>query len=120
MKAGERALERSANYEAIDHFSNALALAERLSDAPKRSVETLARGFDLEALTEVGRFNIATTHYLTAVEQARQANDIESFVHVALGYDTAQFLLGIPLDRSVPFLTEAEGRSPVTTTSDDA
>ena len=111
MKAGERALERSANYEATDHFSNALALAERLPDGPERSIETLAARLRLaEALTEVGRFNIATTHYLTAAEQARQANDIESFVRVALGYDTAQFLLGVPLDRSVALLTEAEAK----------
>ena len=52
----------------------------------------------------------ATTHYLMAAEQARQANDIESFVRVALGYDTAQFLLGVPLDRSVALLTEAEAK----------
>jgi class 3 adenylate cyclase/tetratricopeptide (TPR) repeat protein/ABC-type transport system involved in cytochrome c biogenesis ATPase subunit len=111
MKAGERALERSANYEATDHFSNALALAEKLPDGPERSIETLAARLRLaEALNEVGRFNIATTHYLTAAEQARQANDIESFVRVALGYDTAQFLLGVPLDRSVALLTEAEAK----------
>ena len=110
-KAGERALERSANYEATDHFSNALALAERLPDGPERSIETLAARLRLaEALTEAGRFKDATTHYLMAAEQARQANDIESFVRVALGYDTAQFLLGMPLDRSVALLTEAEAK----------
>ena len=52
---------------------------------------------------------MTTTHYLTAAEQARQANDIESFVQVALGYDTAQFLLGVPLDRSVRSSTTREG-----------
>ena len=30
MKAGERALGRSANYEAVDHFQNALTIAEEL------------------------------------------------------------------------------------------
>jgi class 3 adenylate cyclase/tetratricopeptide (TPR) repeat protein len=111
MKAGERALERSANYEATDHFSNALALAERLPNGPERSTETLAARLRLaEALTEAGRFKDATTHYLVAAEQARQANDIESFVRVALGYDTAQFLLSMPLDKSVALLTEAEAK----------
>jgi class 3 adenylate cyclase/tetratricopeptide (TPR) repeat protein len=111
MKAGERALERSANYEATDHFSNALALAERLPDGPERTVETLAARLRLaEALTEVGRFNTAASHYLTAAEQARQANDTESFVRIALGYDIAQFLLGMPLDKSVALLTEAEAK----------
>ena len=31
-------------------------------------------------------------------------------MRVALGYDTAQFLLGVPLDRSVALLTEAEAK----------
>jgi tetratricopeptide (TPR) repeat protein len=111
MKAGERALERSANYEATDHFSNALALAERVPDGPERTHETLAARLRLaEALTEAGRFKDATTHYLTAAEQTRQANDIESLVRVALGYDTSQFLLGMPLDQSVALLTEAEAK----------
>ena len=111
MKAGERALERSANYEAIDHFSNALALAERLPDGPERSVETLAARLRLaEALTEAGQFKDAITHYVTAAEQAREANDIESFVRVALGYDTALSLLGMPLHRSVALLAEAEAK----------
>ena len=110
-KAGERALERSANYEATDHFSNALALAERLPDGPARTIETLAARLRLaEALTGVGRFQAATTHYLVAAEQARQANDTQSFVRVALGYDNAQFLAGMPLDQSVTLLTEAEAQ----------
>ena len=110
-KAGERALERSANYEATDHFSNALALAERLPGGQQRDVETLAAQLRLaEALTEAGRFNAATTHYLTAAEQARQANDTESFVRVALGYDTAQYTLGMPLGPSVALLMEAESK----------
>ena len=111
MKAGERALERSANHEACDHFSNALALAERLPEGPELGIETLAARLRLaEALTEVGRFKAATTHYLVAAEQARRTNDTESFVRVALGYDIAQFLQGTPLDQSVALLTEAEAR----------
>ena len=111
MKAGERALERSANYEATDHFSNALALAERLPDGPERRNQSQGARLRLaEALTEAGRFKDATTHYLVAAEQARQANDTESFVRVALGYDTAQRLLGVPLDQSVALLTEAEAK----------
>ncbi len=111
MKAGERALERSANYEATDHFSNALALAGRLPEGPERSIEALAARLRLaEALTEAGRLRDAATHFLVAAEQARRANDIESFVRVALGYDTAQSLLGVPLDRSAALLAEAEAK----------
>ena len=42
--------------------------------------------------------------------QAREANDIESFVRVPLGYDTALSLLGMPLHRSVALLAEAEAK----------
>ena len=108
-KAGERALERSANYEAVDHFSNTLTIAEKLPEGPERSIETLAARLRLaEALTEAGRLKDATTHYHMAAEQARQADDTDSFVRAALGYDIAQFLGGFSLDQSVVLLKEAE------------
>ena len=111
-KAGERALERSANHEACDHFSNALSLAERLPDGQERNVETLAARLRLaEALTEVGRFRVAATHYLVAAEQARQGDDTDSFVRIAVGYDTAQFLGNEALDQSLALLTEADART---------
>ena len=108
-KAGERALERSANYEAVDHFSNTLAIAEKLPEGPERSIETLAARLRLaEAHTEAGRLKDATTHFLMAAEQARQADDTDSLVRAALGYDIAQFLGGFSLDQSVVLLKEAE------------
>ena len=110
-KAGERALQRSANYEAVDHFSNALAIAEKLPEGPERSLETLAARLRLaEALTVAGHLKDATTYYDIAAEQARQANDTDSLVRVALGYDNAQFFGNLPLDRSVALLTEAEAK----------
>jgi predicted ATPase len=110
-KAGERALERFANDEASDHFSNALAIAERLPDGPQRSLEMLAARLRLaEALHEAGRFKAAATQYRVAADHARQADDADSFVRVAIGYDWAQFLLGMPLEQSAALLTEAEAK----------
>ena len=110
-KAGERALERCANYEAVDHFSNALAIAEKLTEGPERSIETLATRLRLaEALTEAGRHKDAATHFHMAAEQARQANDTNSLVRVALGYDIVQLYGNLPLDQSVALLTEAEAK----------
>ena len=55
-RAGERALERSANYEAVDHFSNALAIAEQLPEGELRNRETLATRLLLaKALESAGR-----------------------------------------------------------------
>jgi class 3 adenylate cyclase/tetratricopeptide (TPR) repeat protein/type II secretory pathway predicted ATPase ExeA len=111
MKAGERALQRSANYEATDHFSKALALAERLPEGPVRLAGMLSARLRLaEALTEGGRVSDATTHYLSAAEHAREANDAESFMRVALGYDTAQYVRGLNHDQSIALLTEAEAK----------
>jgi predicted ATPase/class 3 adenylate cyclase len=110
-KAGERALTRSANYEASDHFSNALAAAERIPVGSAQTVEILAVKLRLaEALTEAGRFRAAIDHYRTVAEQARAADDTDSIVRVAVGYDTAQFLLGMPANESVARLTHAEAK----------
>jgi class 3 adenylate cyclase/tetratricopeptide (TPR) repeat protein len=110
-KAGERALQRSANYEAVDHFSNALAIAEKLTEGPERRLETLATRLRLaEALTEAGRLEAATTHFHMAAEQARQVDNTNGFVRAALGYDDAQFLGGMSLEQSVALLLEAEAR----------
>ena len=85
-RAGERALERSANYEAVDHFSNALAIAEQLPEGELRNRETLATRLLLaKALESAGRLVAATTHFQLAAEQARAAGDTDSFVRAALG-----------------------------------
>jgi class 3 adenylate cyclase/tetratricopeptide (TPR) repeat protein/ABC-type lipoprotein export system ATPase subunit len=108
-KAGERALQRSANYEAVDHLSNVLAIAEKLPEGPERALETLAARLRLaEALTEAGRLKAAAIHFHMSAEQARQADDTNSFVRAALGYDAVQFLGGLQLNQSVALLMEAE------------
>ena len=108
-RAGERALERSANYEAVDHFSNALAIAEQLPEGELRNRETLATRLLLaKALESAGRLVAATTHFQLAAEQARAAGDTDSFVRAALGSNLTQFLAGMPPDHSIALLTEAE------------
>jgi class 3 adenylate cyclase/tetratricopeptide (TPR) repeat protein len=108
-KAGDRALERSANYEAVDHFSNALAIVEALPEGPDRDHQMLAARLRLaDAMREAGRAVAAITHFHIAAEQARAAADVPSFVRAALGYDDALFIAGVPLELSIAILTEAE------------
>ena len=108
-KAGERALERSANYEAVDHLSNALAIVEALPEGPDRDRQMLAARLRLaEAMREAGRAAAATTNFHMAAEQARAMADVPSFVRAALGYDDSSFIAGIPLELSIAILTEAE------------
>ena len=108
-KAGERALERSANYEAVDHFSNVLAIVEALPEGPDRDRQMLAARLRLaEAMREAGRAAAAIEHFHMAAERARAMADIPSFVRAALGYEDALFIAGVPLDPSIAILREAE------------
>jgi class 3 adenylate cyclase/tetratricopeptide (TPR) repeat protein len=109
IKAGERALERSANYEAVDHFSNVLAIVEGLPEGPDRDRQMLAARLRLaEAMRDAGRAAAAIKHFHMAAERARAMADIPSFVRAALGYDDALFIASVPLDPSIAILREAE------------
>ena len=111
MKAGERALARSANYEAVDHFHNALSIAECMSEEPIRKKEVLAATFHLgEALNAAGSLADALGRYKIAAELARDMKDTETFVRCALGFDLAQFLSAKPLGESLELLKEAMER----------
>jgi tetratricopeptide (TPR) repeat protein/ABC-type lipoprotein export system ATPase subunit len=108
MKAGERALGRSANYEAVDHFQNALAIAEHLTEAAVRQREVLEATLKLgEALAAAGRVSDAVAKFRLAAQFSREAGNTEAFIRSALGFDIAQFLSARPLAESLQLLTEA-------------
>jgi class 3 adenylate cyclase/tetratricopeptide (TPR) repeat protein/ABC-type lipoprotein export system ATPase subunit len=108
MKAGERALGRSANYEAVDHFQNALAIAEHLPEGAARQKEVLEGTLKLgEALGAAGRLSDSVAKYRLTAQLARKAGDTKAFIRSALGFDVAQFLSSKPLAESVQLLTEA-------------
>jgi class 3 adenylate cyclase/tetratricopeptide (TPR) repeat protein len=110
MKAGERALGRSANYEAVDHFQNALGIAEHLPEGPARQKELLEATLKLgEALGNAGRVSDSVARYKLAAQLAREAGDTTAFLRSALGFDLAQFLAAKPLAESLQLLTEAMG-----------
>ena len=110
MKAGQRALERSANYEAVDHFQNALAMAEDLP-GQARQKEVLEATLKLgEALATAGRVSDSVAKYRLTAELAREAGDTKAFIRSTLGFDAAQFLSAKPLAELLPLLTEAMGK----------
>ena len=113
IAAGERGLVRSANYEAVEHFTEGLAAAQELPEGDERGRLVLSTRLLLaEALKESGRLVAAGTNFHLAADQARRADDSVSFVSAALGYDAAQFLAGEALDRSVALLEEARSSIP--------
>jgi class 3 adenylate cyclase/tetratricopeptide (TPR) repeat protein/ABC-type transport system involved in cytochrome c biogenesis ATPase subunit len=110
MKAGQRALRRSANYEAVDHFQNALAMAEDLS-GQARQKEVLEASLKLgEALAAAGRVSDSVAKYRLTAQLAREAGDTKAFIRSALGFDVAQFLSAQPLAESLQLITEAMGK----------
>jgi class 3 adenylate cyclase/tetratricopeptide (TPR) repeat protein len=111
MKAGERALGRSANYEAVDHFQNALAIAEHLPEGAAQQKEVLEVTLKLgEALSAAGRLSDSVAKYKLTAQLAREAGDTKSFIRSALGFDVAQFLSAKSLAESLQLLTEAMGK----------
>ena len=107
VKAGERALGRSANYEAVDHFENALTIA-RLSEGPDRKKQVLQATLNLsEALRAAGRLSDAVVKYRLTAQLAREAGDTQAFVLSTLGFDVARFLSAQPLAESLALLKEA-------------
>jgi class 3 adenylate cyclase/tetratricopeptide (TPR) repeat protein/ABC-type lipoprotein export system ATPase subunit len=110
MKAGERALGRSANYEAVDHFQNALATAEDLPEQARQK-EALEATLKLgEALGAAGRISDCAATYRLTAQLAREASDTKAFIRSALGFAEAQFLSAKPIAESLQLLTEAMGK----------
>ena len=111
MRAGERALGRSANYEAVDHFQNALAIAEHLPEETARRQEVLEATLKLaEALSEAGRVADSVAKYRLTAQLAREAGDTKAFIRSALGFVAGQFLSAKPLAESLQLLIEALGK----------
>jgi hypothetical protein len=107
----ERALGRSANYEAVDHFQNALAIAEHLPEGPGRQKEVIEVTLKLgEAVFAAGRVSDSVAKFKLTAQLAREAGDTKAFIRSALGFDVAQFLSAKPLAESLQLLTEAMGK----------
>ena len=108
MKAGERALARSANYEAVDHFQNALSIAEQLPNEPGHQTDLLAAVLKLgDALYAAGRMTDSLAKYRLAAPLARKAADTQGFVRAVIGLDGSQFLSSNSLAETLPLLEEA-------------
>ncbi|WP_028749519.1 adenylate/guanylate cyclase domain-containing protein [Rhizobium mesoamericanum] len=110
MKAGERALARSANYEAVDHFQNALSIAEQLPKEPGQQMDVLEAVLKLgDALYAAGRMTDSLAKYRLAAPLARKAADTQGFVRAVIGLDSSQFLSSNSLAETLPLLEEALG-----------
>jgi class 3 adenylate cyclase/tetratricopeptide (TPR) repeat protein len=106
--AAERALARSANFEAVEHCGNALGLIEKLHDSELRSRESLRAQLLLgRALGNVGRMRESMHHLRLAADLARDQGEVSAFVTAALGFDDGRFLSNEPSRDSITLLEEA-------------
>ena len=112
-RAGERALERWANLEAIDHFKKGLELLESNADAPDRNRPAdEARRCSLllilgNAQFQAGEFLESRDTLLRAADVAQSLGSTESLVRAALELVHLTHNVGLPAPETVRLLEEA-------------
>jgi len=114
-RAGERALARSANYEAIEHYGKALAIAERLPDSEGRENAVLETRIAFgQAQSAAGHLQQASATFERAAGEARARGNSDALANCAIGFGHARFYYHDSLDPSIALLLEAlsaiEGR----------
>ncbi|WP_083636554.1 adenylate/guanylate cyclase domain-containing protein [Bradyrhizobium sp. AS23.2] len=106
-RAGERALARSANYEAIEHYGKALAIAERLPDAEGREDAVLETRIALgRAQSAAGHLQQASDTFERAAGEARARGNSDALANCAIGFGQARFYYQ-SFDPSIALLLEA-------------
>jgi len=115
-RAGERALERWANLEAISHLKKGLELLGSTSDSGERNrPEDAARRYSLliklgEAQIAAGEFSECCDAFLRASEVAMSLGSESDLVNAALEYARASHYGGMTTPNVVRLLEEALGR----------
>jgi class 3 adenylate cyclase len=116
QRAGERALQRSADLEAVNHLKEGLELLGSLSDTLERNRPAdEAQRYSLllalgEAQWKAGEYLGARETLLRAAEVAQSLGSTESLVRAALELLRMTYLVGLPAPAAVRLLEEALAR----------
>jgi class 3 adenylate cyclase len=106
-RAGERALARFANDEAVKHFEKAIESAGQLPGVDEREHAVLGAEIALgQAQTLAGWLLEALATFQRAADLARDRNDRSALFACAMGFDDAELLSNEPLHKSVALLNE--------------
>ena len=111
-RAGERALQRWANLEAINHLKKGLELLGSIGDAPERDRPAdEAQRYSLllalgEAQAKAGEFLVARETLLRAADIAQALGSTESLVRAALELISMTYWVGLPAPEVVHMLEE--------------
>jgi predicted ATPase/class 3 adenylate cyclase len=107
-RAGDRAIARSANYEAIDHYEKVLAIAQKLPDEQGREVTVLETKIALGwAQIAAGDLQQASATFADSAREARAVDKPDALANSAIGFAQANFYSHDPLDTSINLLLEA-------------
>jgi class 3 adenylate cyclase/tetratricopeptide (TPR) repeat protein len=109
-QAGQRALQRSANLEAIEHLNQGLVALASLPERPERLAQQLEFSLDLgNAQLKASQLSDAMQTYIKAARLARLAKSPMHLARAAIGFEEAEFLFNTPEENSVVLLEEALG-----------
>lgn len=107
-RAGDRAIARSANYEAIDHYEKVLAIAQKLPDAQGREDAVLETKIALGwAQIAAGDLPQASATFADSAREARAGGKPDALANCAIGFGQAHFYYHDSLDPSIKLLLEA-------------
>jgi len=107
-RAGQRALQRFANLEAIEHLNQGLEALAALPEGPERLAQQLEFSLDLgNAQLKAVRLSDAMQTYIKAARLARLAKSSVHLARAAIGFEEAEFLFNTPEGNSVVQLEEA-------------
>jgi class 3 adenylate cyclase/tetratricopeptide (TPR) repeat protein len=113
QRAGERALQRWSNLEAVNHLKKGLELLASLPGAPERErPANEAQGYSLmlllgQAQFQTGEFLEARETLLRAADVAKSLGSTERLIGAALELVHLTHNVGLPAPETVPLLEEA-------------
>ena len=107
-KAADRALAKSANFEAVEHARAAYILADHLENAADVAAAKIATSVLLgRALESSGELHEACKVLRDAVDLAEEHGDSDSFTDAVIHFSNALFLSSLPVSSSIGLLEEA-------------
>jgi len=107
-RAGDRAIARSANFEAIDHYEKVLAIVQKLPDAQARDDAVLEAKIAVGwAQVAAGDLQQASATFADSAREARFLEKPDALANCAIGFAQAHFYCHDPLDSSIDLLLEA-------------
>lgn len=110
-RAAERALARSANFEAVTHAKAAFALVDQIEDEKEHAA--IATGLLLgRAYASVGELSAACKVLKDTADKARENDSLNNFVDAVIHYSNALFLSSASLETAVELLSEALAWAP--------